>query len=174
MSSKSKYQRLFFLKHLRCIPLALLLSAISLLLDSSTSFATQTHGQPEGLYAHQMAHAFFIISMWIFDFWLRQRKLVNEPGWRQIQIAAVLFILWNVDAMAVHFLDEQVHILNTRIVDLWQFQIEYAEGYRSLGILYYLLKLDHLLCVPAMVYLYLGLKRIALEAEAAPSGSEPR
>jgi hypothetical protein len=141
------------------------------LLDSSPAFATQTHGQPEGLYAHQMAHAFFIISMWIFDFWLRQRKLVNEPGWRFIQIAAVLFILWNVDAMAVHFLDEQVHILKTGIVEMWHIQIDYEEGYRGLAVLYYMLKLDHLLCVPAMIYLYLGLKRIALQAETSPSGS---
>ena len=167
----STHHYAFFRQQWDHIFFILFVSVTFLLLDSFPAFATQTYGQPEGLYAHQMAHAFFIISMWIFDFWLRQRKLVNEPGWRYIQIAAVLFILWNMDAMAVHFLDEQVHILRTRIVDLWQFQIDYSEGYRSLGILYYLLKLDHLLCVPAMIYLYLGLKRIALQAEATPTGS---
>jgi hypothetical protein len=128
-------------------------------------WATQTHGQPEGLYAHQMAHFFFIISMWTLEFWLRQRNLVKEPGWRYVQIAAVLFILWNINAMAVHFLDEQIQILQIEIVEKWRFHIAYAEGYRGLAILYYFLKLDHLLCVPAMLYLYLGLKRIILQAE---------
>ena len=164
------HKHLFPVQQLSAIPLILLVAVISLLLDATSAFATQTHRQPEGLYVHQMAHAFFIISMWIFDFWLRQRKLVNDPGWRYIQISAVLFILWNVDAMAVHFLDEQVHILQIQIVETWRIQINYAESYRGLAILYYLLKLDHLLCVPAMIYLYLGLKRIALQAETTPSG----
>ena len=165
------HRHFILVQQLSAISFILFVSLISLFLDSTPAFATQTHGQPEGLYAHQMAHAFFIISMWTFDFWLRQRKLVNEPGWRHIQIAAVLFILWNVNAMAVHFLDEQVTILQTRVVDMWHIQIDYSEGYRSLGILYYLLKLDHLLCVPAMLYLYIGLKRIALQAETTQYGS---
>jgi hypothetical protein len=165
------HKHFLLVRQLSILPFILLVSVISLCLDSTPAFATQTHGQPEGLYVHQMAHAFFIVSMWIFDFWLRQRKLVNEPGWRYIQIAAVLFILWNVDAMAVHFLDEQVNILQTRIVEMWRIQIDYAEGYRGLAILYYWLKLDHLLCVPAMIYLYLGLKQITLQAEAASSES---
>lgn len=161
------HKNLFFVKSWSYRPLVLLVSTLFLLLDVAPAFATQTHGEPEGLYAHQLAHIFFIVSMWTFDFWLRQRDLVKEQGWRYIQIAAVLFVLWNLNAMAVHFLDEQVDILRTGIVDMWKIQIDYAEGYRSLAILYYLLKLDHLLCVPAMFYLYLGLKRITLQMKAA-------
>jgi len=33
-----------------------------LLLSADAALATQTHGQPEGLYAHQMAHIFFITA----------------------------------------------------------------------------------------------------------------
>ena len=76
---------------------------------ATPALATQTHGQPEGLYVHQIAHLFFIISMGILEFWLRQRNLIKEKGWKYIQLAAVLFILWNIDAIIVHFLDEQIY-----------------------------------------------------------------
>ena len=39
-------------------------------------------------------------------------------------------------------------------------RVESIQGQDSLPILYYLLKLDHLLCVPAMFFLYYGLKTI--------------
>ena len=125
---------------------------------AGSALATQTHGQPEGLYVHQMAHVFFIISMGILEFWLRQRNLVKEPGWKYIQIAAVLFILWNLFALTAHFLDEQTEILQITKINLWQVKVIAAEGYHKLVYVYYLVKLDHLLCVPAMICLYLGLK----------------
>jgi len=137
------------------------------LFHSDIALATQTHGQPEGLYVHQMAHIFFIISMGILEFWLRQRNLVKEPGWKYIQLAAVLFILWNLIAFTAHFLDEQVGILQISKINLWHIKVTAAEGYGKLVLLYYLAKLDHLLCVPAMVCLYLGLKRLLKDTEAA-------
>lgn len=135
------------------------------LLFADSALATQTHGQPEGLYVHQMAHLFFIISMGSLEFWLRQRNLVQEQGWKYLQFAAILFILWNIDAIMVHFLDEHLHILGISKVDLWHIRIESLQGQYSLAILYYLLKLDHLLCVPAMFFLYRGLRRLVIDAE---------
>lgn len=146
------------------VPLALLGAA-------TPAWATQTHGQPEGLYVHQIAHLFFIISMGILEFWLRQRNLVREPGWKYIQLAAVLFIVWNLNAMTVHFLDEQIHLLQVNCIDQWQLHITAAGDNHALPLLYYVLKLDHLLCVPAMVCLYLGLKSLLKNttAEEEPS-----
>jgi len=135
-------------------------SIAGLLVLVDPALATQTHGQPEGLYVHQMAHIFFIISMGSLEFWLRQRNLTKERGWRYIQFAAVLFIVWNIDAIAVHFLDEHLDILGITKIDLWHIQIDNDQGQDSITILYYLLKLDHLLCVPAMFFLYYGLKTI--------------
>ena len=135
-------------------------SLTGLLLSADPVLATQTHGQPEGLYVHQMAHIFFIISMGSLDFWLRQRNLIKEKGWKYIQLSAVLFILWNINAAAVHFLDEHLDILGISIIDLWHIRVESIEGQDSISIVYYLLKLDHLLCVPAMFFLYYGLKTI--------------
>ena len=42
----------------------------------------------------------------------------------------------------------------------WQLQITAVGDSYTLPLLYYVLKLDHLLCVPAMVCLYLGLKSL--------------
>jgi len=131
-----------------------------LLMFADPALATQTHGQPEGLYVHQMAHIFFLISMGSLDFWLRQRNLTEQRGWKYIQFSAVLFILWNIDAAAVHFLDEHLDILGITKIDLWHIKIENSQRHDSITILYYLMKLDHLLCVPAMFFLYFGLKTI--------------
>jgi len=60
----------------------------ALVLVSEPALATQAHNAPEGLYAHQLAHVFFIISMGVLIYWLRERKLVQAVGWRYIQYAA--------------------------------------------------------------------------------------
>ena len=133
---------------------------IGFLLLAGPAWATQTHGQPEGLYVHQMAHIFFIISMGILEFWLRQRNLTDERGWKYIQLAAVLFILWNIDAILVHFMDEHLDILGIIKIDFWHLKIDNTQGPDSISLIYYFLKLDHLLCVPAMFCLYYGLKTI--------------
>lgn len=140
------------------------------LLPADPVWATQTHGQPEGLYVHQIAHIFFIISMGILEFWLRQRNLTDERGWKYIQLAAVLFILWNIDAALVHFMEEHLDILGISRIDYWHLQIDNTQGQNSITLIYYFLKLDHLLCVPAMFCLYYGLKTILKNPE--PSDRE--
>ncbi|MCF8107143.1 MAG: hypothetical protein K9K64_16830 [Desulfohalobiaceae bacterium] len=130
------------------------------------ALATQTHGQPEGLMVHQLAHIFFIVSMGILEFWLRKRNLVREKGWRLIQLSAILFLLWNLDAIAVHFLDEQINLLQIEAMDIWRLRITVADDFTGLGVLYYLAKFDHLLCVPAMFSLFYGLRTLHREARA--------
>ena len=147
---------------------------LGLLCLATPALATQTHGQPEGLYVHQIAHLFFIVSMGILEFWLRQRNLVREPGWKYIQLAAVLFILWNIDAMLVHFLDEQIDWLKVSSIDKWQISISVSGGGKGLAVMYYILKLDHLLCVPAMICLYLGLKSLLKNTATQKEPTKPR
>ena len=130
------------------------------LLIPGNALATQGHGGIEGVYAHQFAHLFFIISMGILIYWLRERKLVQETGWRLIQYSALFFILWNIDTILVHALDDQFRIIQTRGVGTWQIQITDAYSHNFIKLFYYVAKLDHLLCVPALVLLYLGLKRL--------------
>jgi hypothetical protein len=139
----------------------------SLFFSVVPALATQTHGQPEGLYVHQFGHLFFIFSMGVLEFWLRSRNLTREPGWLYIQFAAVLLLLWNMDAFLVHFLDEQTALLHIEKIDPWHLKITSPAGYTSIAILYYLGKMDHLLCVPAMFCLLLGLKRLAKDTAKA-------
>ena len=138
------------------------------------ALATQSHGQPEGLYVHQFGHLFFIFSMGVLEFWLRNRNLTREPGWLYIQFAAVLLLLWNVDAFLVHFLDEQTVLLHIEKIDPWHIKIMPEGGSISIAILYYLGKMDHLLCVPAMFCLLLGLKRLAKDTvKSSPDTDSP-
>jgi len=138
------------------------------------AMATQTHGQPEGLYVHQMAHIFFIISMGSLEFWLRQRNLTREKGWQYIQVAAVLFILWNIDAVAVHFMDEHLDILGVSKPDIWHLHFEHYQSQKGVALLYCILKMDHLLCVPAMFFLYFGLKKILRDTVASKGERYPQ
>ncbi len=147
------------------IPLAKFFRAsFSLLIFAPTSaLATQGHGGIEGVYAHQIAHLFFIVSMGGLIYWLRQRGLVQEKGWRMIQLSAFFFILWNLDAFLVHLLDDQMKIIQVTRIGFWKIQLTDLYNSQALKRLYYVAKLDHLLCVPAIVFLYLGLKRLLKE-----------
>jgi hypothetical protein len=142
---------------------------IPILLLSEPAFATQAHSAPEGLYAHQLAHIFFIFSMGVLIYWLRERQLVQSSGWRYIQYAAFFFILWNADAFLVHLLEEQFAIINIERVSYWDINITAATHSKSLLYLYYAAKLDHLLCVPALLLLYFGLRRLLKETETTSS-----
>jgi hypothetical protein len=135
--------------------------------------ATQGHGGIEGVYAHQMAHLFFIVSMGVLIYWLRDRRLVAAPGWRFIQYSALFFILWNIDAYTVHYIEEQLNVLQIVRRGPWLLEIRAPEGFQWLGLLYYAAKLDHLLCVPALVLLYVGLKRLSNENDPTTGGIGP-
>jgi len=135
-----------------------------------TALATQGHGGIEGVYAHQIAHLFFLFSMGSLIYWLRARKLVREPGWRLIQYSALFFILWNLDTLTVHALDDQFQIIQVQSLDPWHIQITDAFDNNRIKVLYYIAKLDHLFCVPALLFLYAGLKRLLQEYQPAASG----
>jgi hypothetical protein len=138
------------------------------LLWPANGLATQGHAGIEGVWVHQFAHVFFLFSMGLLIFWLRQAGLVKQPGWRYIQYAALFFILWNVDAFLVHFLEEQSLAVTVHTIDPWHLRIDATGGRDWVASLYYLAKLDHLLCVPAMVCLMLGLRHMLQENRRPP------
>jgi len=145
----------------RLVPFIFFLVAFTIvLLLAAPVLATQEHGAPEGIYAHQFAHIFFILAMGILIYWLRARGLVKEPGWRFVQYSALFFILWSIDTFLVHLLDEQFNIIRVTRIGSWQIRIDNPFGNNLLSIFYYLAKLDHLLCLPALLFLYAGLKRL--------------
>ena len=136
-----------------------------------TAFATQAHGEPEGIYVHQFAHLFFLVSMLILIYWLRQKKLTRLTGWRHIQYAAMFFILWNLTVTGVHFLDEQTMLVSVEKFSDWHIKIKSSSG-AWLSHVYYIGKMDHLLCVPALLLLFSGLKKLAVEPEDIKEGEE--
>ena len=154
----------------RVVPAAAL-AVLAGWLCPEAALAVQEHGAPEGIYLHQGAHLFFVASMGLLIFWLRQRRLVREPGWRWIQYAALFFILWNIDAFTAHFLDEQSGVLDTAMAAPGQIKIEVDDHLTSLAWLYYMAKLDHVLSVPAMLFLYAGLRRLLRDAGRRRAGA---
>lgn len=131
-----------------------------LLAAPGSAQAVQVHSGPEGLYAHQISHIFFASSMGLLVYWLRQRRLVREPGWRLIQYAAIFFILWNLISMLAHYLDDRVDLYARIDAGTLQEKVTLIRGPRELIAIYYAAKMDHLLSLPAIVLLYLGLKQL--------------
>jgi hypothetical protein len=171
--NKSGFSSVAFLRE-RIMPRFLSIGALAVLacwLLPQPALAVQEHGPPEGIYSHQGAHLFFIASMVLLTYWLRQRRLVREAGWRYIQYAAFFFILWNADAFTAHLLDEQSGILDTAMAAPGKIKIEIGDNPVSLAWFYYIAKLDHLLCVPAMAFLYAGLRRLLKDAVQRRTGT---
>ncbi len=119
--------------------------------------ATQMHSASEGILVHQLGHLFFLVSMGILIVTIQGKQLHREKGWRLIQYSALFFILWNMDAVAVHILDNQTSFVSTTLLSMTRIHIEAGNHHEGLARLYYLLRLDHLLCLPAMMLLYRGI-----------------
>lgn len=133
-------------------------------------FAIQAHGGNEGVVVHQMGHVFFLVSMGAFVYWLRGSGISEKAGWRCIMWFALLMGLWNLDVLVMHYLDEQGGLLQVSKTGPWQILIQSENNSSFLALLYYLGKLDHLICAPALYFLYLGLARIkaGLRSEGKP------
>lgn len=129
-----------------------------LLFSVSSAQATQSHGGIEGIVAHQAGHFFFMISMAVFAFWLRGAGLASREGWKEIYYAALFFILWNLDVFSVHLLDEQLGVVSRRVVSGLDYHIQSESAFLSW--VYFFAKHDHVLCVPALVFFYAGLKKL--------------
>jgi len=127
------------------------------------ALALQVHPEPEGLYSHQIAHLFFILSMAVMVFWLRKRGLIREPGWRLIQWGCIMFIVWNAAAFIGHAVEAEM--TEESFVGKGWSRALLVQGLVS-PVIYLLLKMDHLTCVPAILFLFLGLRKIRQRAEA--------
>ena len=124
-----------------------------LLPDNALAFQPHAYS---GLYIHQLAHFFLIVSLFFFVIKARQAHLSSLKGWRYIIAGTWLLMLWSATTMVGHFLD--LHLTEDSMflppgaiipwlrIDDWQ------------AALYYVLKLDHLIAVPAIFLFHRGLK----------------
>jgi hypothetical protein len=147
---------------------ALLICAWGVLASPDTALAIQAHTHNEGIIVHQMGHLFFLVSMALLIFTINGKDLGREKGWKLLQYSAFFFILWNLDAIFAHFLDNQIVAVSVSMQDNWHMTLATENGSRLLAGVYYLLKLDHLLCVPAMILFHLGLRSILADHRAKP------
>lgn len=126
-------------------------------------YAIQLHDGSEGIITHQVGHLFFLFSMVVLIFTLPGKGLDKQKGWRLIQYSAFFFILWNLDVITAHFFDNQINIAKIENISSGMIKVVTHKDSPFLAWLYYCLKLDHLLCVPAMLFLYKGLSYLVNE-----------
>jgi hypothetical protein len=100
--------------------------------------------------------------MGLLVYWIRTRRLFNNTGWRHIHYSAILFMFWTTDAFFAHLLDENYDWIHVSRVDAWHIHIDASSPLTAM--IYYLLKLDHMWCVPALLFLLLGLRRLNIES----------
>ena len=125
--------------------------------DPPPLLALQTHGGLEGLYVHQGAHLFLIISLIIFLINVHRSSLELKKAWRLLYWGAFLFVFWNIWACIGHVVEILVpeslfvtlpgRIVPSLGINSWQ------------EVAYYILKMDHLFCLPALMFFYAGLRK---------------
>ena len=130
------------------------------ILSPDPALSTCDYGHPEGVHTHQFAHIFFIISMGILIYRLKNKQSLHSPGLKFIQCSAFFFILWSLDASAVHFLSEQLNMIQIKTIGLWQIKINDYFDNNLLKFFYYLARMDYLLLLPGFIFLYYGLIRL--------------
>lgn len=136
--------------------------------------AIQLHQGNEGIIVHQVGHLFFLLSMVVLVFIITGRQLNREYGWKMIQLSAVLFILWNLDTVLAHFFDNQIRAVTVENLSLWRVEITAMSGSELLVYFYHSLKLDHLLCVPAMFCFYRGLASLVVKGRQEREAQQHR
>jgi hypothetical protein len=125
-----------------------------------SAFAYIPHWDPkEGFFIRQFSYLFFLFSMLFFFYELKAENLRQKPGFRFLALASGLFALWNLDCFVGQFV-----ALSLGAPDILE-----PAGIFSQKLLmtnpwvwiYYLSKLDHLLLVPAFLFLYFGIRALA-------------
>ncbi len=144
----------FTLSRLSLLPLVLFF----LLCPGQSALAIQSHSAPEGFYVHLTAHLLYTLAMLGFLVGIFRSGFWQRPGWRAIAMGALLLACWNIWAFCGHIIENNLSgnpflftpkgIKTHMLINSWQ------------DACYYLLRMDHLLCVPALVLLYLGLRRL--------------
>jgi hypothetical protein len=125
------------------------------LLFPHAAWAVQQHGGAEGLVSHQIGHLLFIFGM----FYLLYRLHLSSPsgpGWKEFKLFVWLIICWNFLTFYGHWHQE--------LIDPAKFlQINgKTSGFMISGpidVLFYFSRLDHLVLLPAFLYLLTALAK---------------
>ncbi|MBU1566611.1 MAG: hypothetical protein KJ630_13410 [Proteobacteria bacterium] len=126
-------------------------------LFSSEAMALQTHDGLEGVVVHQLAHVQYLGALG-YLLWDLRRSTFAGIGWLYLQRFCWLMMLWNSLAFIGHFAqvalpDEALVRENGYLSTLLHLPITFGK------LIYYITALDHLLCTPALFFLYLAMRR---------------
>ncbi len=122
------------------------------------AWAVQSHGAPEGLYVHQLAHIFYTAALG-YLFWGVRQSAFKSQGWRFLQIFCIFMIAWNVVAFTGHFLAPFIdHADYTREAGYLSTHLQ--GPFTGVKLWYYFTQLDHLFSIPSLFFLYLAMKTI--------------
>lgn len=132
------------------------------------ALALQVHGEPEGVYVHQMAHLHYIFALGYF-FWDIRRTSFTGRGWRYLQLFCILMTCWNIIAFLGHLAESYLDPQSLLQGDCY-LQVRLLSPFTLNKYLYFITKLDHLIYVPALFFLFIGLRSFYRSAAAATSG----
>lgn len=144
------------ISHRRPLTLIYILITAFILLCPSLSWALQTHDAPEGFFVHQMAHILFMASL-VYLAWDIQRNAFSGHGWRYLLLFCLFMFFWNVLAFSGHAIS--VHLSKSDFFTESTYLYTRINGpFCSAKLTYYIAKLDHLISVPALLFLFLALR----------------
>ncbi|WP_458774575.1 hypothetical protein [Desulforhopalus sp. 52FAK] len=126
------------------------------------SWALQSHGAPEGIYVHQMAHVLFLGALGYLYWHTRKSPAIESKGWKYLQIFCFFLIAWNIIAFTGH--EAFGHLSPSDFIDKGNWQEQLAPPITGIKVLYYLTKMDHFLNVPGLLALVISLRTFYQEA----------
>lgn len=146
------------MKLLRRINTFALFLPLALLLAPAQAWALQSHGPPEGIYVHQLAHLFYAAAL-AYLCWDVGRSSFPGKGWRYLQLFCVLMIFWNIVAFSGHWLG--FYIQSSDVVSSHGYMSKHIIGpITTVKIIYFFATLDHLISVPALFCLFLSMRAL--------------
>ena len=140
-----------------------------LLPDNALAFQPHAYS---GLYIHQLAHFFLLVSLFFFVAKVRQTHLASIKAWQYIIAGTWLLMLWSATTMVGHFLDLHIKENSLFLPPGADIPLLRLDGWEEA--LYYILRLDHLIAVPAMFLFYRGLKLLREEKETSSFPGQDR
>lgn len=137
-----------------------------------SAFAIQAHGGREGFYVHQGAHLFWVFSIGRVACGICASSAIEERAWRFIATGFWLLTAWNLWAFTGHIVEELIPKENFIAHSVDGSPLFLVDSWVSMA--YYVLKMDHLVCVPALAYLYFGLRAMASDLPDRPADGSGR
>lgn len=137
-------------------------SLFLLFIDVENGWALQSHGAPEGIYVHQMAHLLFMGALGYLYWHTRKSPAIKSKGWKYLQIFCFFLIAWNIVAFTGHEAFDQLS--PTDFIDKGNWKEQLAPPITGIKILYYITKMDHFLNVPGLIALVISLRTFYQEA----------